>query len=142
MGLWRAVTDHRVQTDPGADDPALVGRTYAIPFGVVWDGAVRLVAGGLRGWRMIHWDDEKGVVQAEVKGLVFAQLADVTIYISLDGYGQTRVDVQASGRGSMGDLGANGRRVRKFFRALDADLEARPDQILNPQGELYARLSA
>ncbi|MDH3222353.1 MAG: DUF1499 domain-containing protein [Gemmatimonadota bacterium] len=130
MGIWRALAHSAVSTSPASEDPELCGRTYAIPFGQVWDAVVRLVAGGLKGWRMVRWDDDVGLVEAEARGLLLAMTADVSVSVTLDGNAQTRVDVQARKKGRGGDLGANRRRVRRFVRALDKQLNASADQIL------------
>ena len=130
MGIWRALTRSSVETGPEAVDPDLVGRTYAIPFGQVWDAVVRLTAGGLKGWKMLRWDDDTGLVEAEVQGPLLPLVADVAVTVVLDHNAQTRVDLRASGRGKWGDLGANRRRTRRFFTALDSQLNAGSDQIL------------
>lgn len=130
MGIWMALTRSSVETGPDAGDPDLVGRTYAIPFGQVWDAVVRLTAGGLKGWRMLRWDDDAGIVEAEVHGPLLPLVADIAVTVVLDQNAQTRVDLTAKGRGNWGDLGANHRRTRKFFRALDSQLNAGSDQIL------------
>ncbi len=130
MSLWTALTTNHVVTDSDSMDPRLVGRTYAIPFGAVWDNAVRLAAGGLRGWKMIRWDDQEGVLEAEVEGVVFSLLATVTLRIGLDENGQTRVDMEARTVSSRGDLGANARRTERFFLTLDKALGADASTIL------------
>ena len=130
MGLWKAITTNHVATQPGHADPRLEGRTYAIPFAAVWDGAVRLAAGGLRGWQMVHWDDQVGTIEAKVKGMILSLPADVVIRIRLDENAQTRVDLEARGTGKGGDLGANARRTQRFFRALDREVNADHHTIL------------
>jgi len=79
---------------------------------------------------MVRWDDDVGLVEAEARGLLLAMTADVSVSVTLDGNAQTRVDVQARKKGRGGDLGANRRRVRRFVRALDKQLNASADQIL------------
>ncbi len=130
MGIWRALTHSAVSTTPASEDPDLCGRTYAIPFGEVWDAVVRLTAGGLKGWKMVRWDDDVGLVEAEAQSPLLTMTADVAVSVTLDGNAQTRVDVKARKRGRGGDLGANRRRVRRFVRALDKQLNASAEQIL------------
>ena len=48
-------------TEVDALDPALRGRTYAIPFETVWQAVVGLAGGGLRGWSIESADDQIGV---------------------------------------------------------------------------------
>lgn len=134
MGIWRALTRGEAETGPGQNDPYLAGRTYAIPFGQVWDAVVRLTAGGLKGWRMLRWDDEAGLVEAEVHGSILPMVADISVTVTLDQNAQTRVDLTARRRGRGGDLGMNRRRIRHFVRSLDQQLEAGADQILRPAG--------
>ena len=112
-------------------DPGLRGRTYAIPFGTVWDAALRLAAGGLRGWTTTESDETAGIVEARARGLVLRFPATVVITVSLDDNAQTRVDLTAEGRHGGGDLGINARRIRRFCFALDRALEAEPHQVLN-----------
>jgi hypothetical protein len=54
------------------------------------------------------------------------------VSISLDEFGQTRVDAVSASRTVRGDLGTNARRIRKFFRALDERVGADPRTILDP----------
>jgi uncharacterized protein (DUF1499 family) len=79
---------------------------------------------------MLRWDDDAGVVEAEVHGPVLNLVSDISVSVTLDGNAQTRVDLTAEKRGRWGDLGANRRRVRRFVRELDQQLDASPDQIL------------
>lgn len=111
-------------TAPGADDPRLRGRTYAIPFDDVWQASLRLVDGGLKRWEVTHADDQEGIIRGVAHGLLFSRFTStVTIRISLDPDAQTRVDgLSASKEGSY-DLGSNARKLRAFFRALDRALE-------------------
>ncbi|MGI9627270.1 MAG: DUF1499 domain-containing protein [Longimicrobiales bacterium] len=131
MSVWQALTTGEVATGPQQEDPELAGRTYAIPFGRVWDAVVRLSAGGLSGWKMIRWDDDAGLVEAEVHGPLFRLPADVTVRVVLDENAQTRVDLTARRRGRGRDLGTGSRRIRRFVRALDERLEAGSSEILS-----------
>ena len=63
--VLRALTRNRAATMADADDPRLRGRTYAIPFDVVWN-AVLGVARERRGWTVLHTDDLEGVVRYEI----------------------------------------------------------------------------
>lgn len=131
MSVWKALTTGEVATAPQLEDPELSGRTYAIPFGRVWDAVVRLSAGGLSGWKMVRWDDDAGLVEAEVHGPILKLAADVTVRVVLDANAQTRVDVTARRRGRGRDLGTGTRRIRRFVRALDERLEAGSKEILS-----------
>ena len=113
--LWPGLTRNRAVTHPRHESPHLRGRTYAVPFAKVWAEAVGLASGGLRGWTLLEADEDKGLLTAESKTLVFRFVDDIHLRMSLDGNGQTRVDMISSSRVGRGDLGKNGRRVSLFF---------------------------
>ncbi len=136
-GFLRGLTQNRARTHPKHPDPALRGRTYAIPFNRVWTEALSLAAGGLRGWSLVKADEDQGHILAESSTLVFRFVDDVEIRISLDENAQTRVDVASSSRVGRGDLGQNARRIRRFFRALDQRIGAGPGTILDPTLSLF-----
>ena len=117
-------------TDAGAE-PKLAGRTYAIPSGIVWDAAVQLAGGRMRGWTTTGTDDQRGVIEARVRGMILPLPADFVITVTLDENAQTRVDLTAEGRHRGGDLGAGVRRIHRFCTSLDGALAAGPDQVLN-----------
>jgi hypothetical protein len=120
--VLRGLTQNRAETAVGAADPRLRGRTYAVPFDRVW-GAALTLAGRLRGWTVLHADDIEGVIRVEARTpLRFVH--DVEIRVGLDANAQTRVDLVSASRTGKADLGKNARRIGKFLRALDRDLEA------------------
>lgn len=120
--LKRALTRNVAETSDAPDDPRLRGRAYAIPFEDVWRAAHALAGGKLHGWRIVAADDREGIIEAEARTLVFRFVDDVTIRIRLDEDAQTRVDVRSASRKGRADLGANARRIARFFRALDRRL--------------------
>jgi len=124
-GVWSGLTHTAAATRPDHDDPRLRGRTYAVPFEHVWQAARALCAGGLKRWTLLEEDDQEGVLRAESTLLLPRRVSDVTVFIRLDRDAQTRVDARSvSRRDGGGDLGANARRLRRFFKALDAAAEA------------------
>jgi hypothetical protein len=131
--LIRALTRNRASTDPASDDPALRGRTYAIAFDRVWQAALELADGGLRGWSLSEADDQAGVLRAEATTRIFRFVDDVRVRVGLDADGQTRVDVMSASRKGKGDLGTNRRRIVRFLAALDRKLDASPATILTPR---------
>ncbi len=135
--LWSGFTRNRAVTHFRHEDPRLRGRTYAIAFAKVWAAAVELASGGLRGWTLLEADEDRGVFTAECRTLVFRFVDDVRVRMSLDEYGQTRVDMTSASRARKGDLGTNTRRIKKFFRALDRKIGAGPRTILDPTTYLY-----
>lgn len=122
--MWKGFTHSSAQTSADAGDSKLLGRTYAIPFGTVWDAAARLADGGLRGWMAPRLDDQDGVLEVQVRGLILRFPADFVIRVSLDENVQTRVDLTARRRHRGGDFGINERRIRRFCTALDRALGA------------------
>lgn len=130
--IVRGLTRNSAETDPHSLDGRLVGRTYAIPFDAVWNAALTLADGGIRGWSLASSNDQTGSIRAESTTLVLRFVDDVRVHIGLDENGQTRVDVRSASRKGSGDLGRNRRTVGKFLRRLDRRLDARPEQILDP----------
>ncbi len=126
------VFENGAHTRPGHPDPSLRGRTYAIPFVRVWDAAMELTSGSLRGWSLLEADEGRGTLLAESRTFVFRSVDQVRIEVSLDHNGQTRVDVASASRLGKGGMGKNARRIRRFFRALDRKVGAGPGTILDP----------
>ena len=135
--LWSGLTRNRAFTHRKHENPQLRGRTYAIPFAKVWAAAVELASGGLRGWTLVEADEDRGTFSAESKTLVFRFVDDVELRMSLDEYGQTRVDLTSASRVGRGDLGRNARQIRKFFRVLDKRIGAGPKNILDPNLSIF-----
>ncbi|MFW6205937.1 MAG: DUF1499 domain-containing protein [Gemmatimonadota bacterium] len=123
QAVTRGFTRNVAFTAPSAEDPRLRGRTYAIPFEDVWQASLYLVKGGLKRWELVEADDQEGVIRGTVHGLLGRLPSSVTIRIVLDTNAQTRIDALSASRTGRGDLGANARRLNRFFRALDARLE-------------------
>jgi uncharacterized protein DUF1499 len=132
VSLFAGLTRNRAETDPRAEDRRLRGRTYAIPFDRVWNAALVLCGGGLRGWSLMSADDTQGIIRAQALTRLARRPHDVRITIGLDENGQTRVDVAAILLHSKRDLGANARRIHRFIDQMDAKLGATAEQILDP----------
>ena len=120
--LGHALTRNQAATAPDHWDPRLRGRTYAIPFEQVWQAALALAKGGLRGFVLVDSDDYEGIINAEARTLVLRYTDDVRIRVYLDENAQTRVDVESRSRKGGADFGANARRTGRFLRALDRKL--------------------
>ncbi|HET9982708.1 MAG TPA: DUF1499 domain-containing protein [Longimicrobiales bacterium] len=121
---WRGLTRNVAETSADADEPRLVGRTYAIPFERVWQAAL-VIARKRRLWRITEEDDREGVIRLEATTPIFRFVDDVAIHVTLDENAQTRVDMRSASRKGFADLGKNPRRVGRFFRALDRALKRR-----------------
>lgn len=129
--MWKRLTGRSARSRADSDDPRLAGRTYAIPFGTVWDAAAQLAGGRLRGWAATRLDDQNGVLEGRVRGPLRLLAADFVITVTLDENAQTRVDLTVQGRRPGGDFGVNTWRVGRFCGALDRALGAGPRQVLN-----------
>lgn len=119
-----ALGETSAHTHPAASDPSLRGRTWAVPFEDVWEAAVWLASGGLRGCSLRRANDRDGIIIAEAHAR-FAGVADFTISVTLDEDAQTRVDARSVSREARADLGTNTRRIRTFFRMLEDRLAQR-----------------
>jgi hypothetical protein len=106
-----------------AADPRLRSRTYAIPFEQVWQAALRLTGGGLRGWTAVAANDGEGEITAIARGLSGAE-HDVHVHISLDEDAQTVVQAEVTARKPGADYGRAGRRLRRLLTALDRAVAA------------------
>jgi hypothetical protein len=132
--LLGSLGDTSAQTHPAAADPALRGRTWAVPFEAVWEEAVSLAGGGLRGCSLRRANDRDGIIIAEARAR-FVGTSDFTISVVLDADAQTRVDARSVSREARADLGTNARRIRTFFRLLEQRLTQRlgvPPRVLAP----------
>lgn len=110
-------------TAPGAEDPRLRGRTYAVPFEDVWQAALALVDGGLKRWELVEEDDREGIIRGVAHSRIERFTSSVTVRVGLDFNAQTRVDGLAASRTGRYDLGLNARRLDRFFTGLDARVE-------------------
>ena len=95
--MYKRLTEKLARTSPDAADPALLGRTYAIPFDAAWEASLLLAHGGLPGWKLISCDEELGVIRADVRAVLVPLEAKALVSVTLDPDGQTRVDMSARG---------------------------------------------
>lgn len=120
----RGLTRNVAFTSPGAQDPRLLGRTYAIPFEDVWQASIELVGGGLKRWELLESDDQEGIIRGVAHGRLERFTSAITVRITLDEDAQTRVDALAASRVGRSDLGSNARRLDRYFTALDRRIES------------------
>lgn len=111
------------QTNKDSEDPRLRGRTYSIPFAAVWDEIVGMIESHSR-WTLIRADEGAGTIRAEAKTPLLGFVDDVRFRVRLDQNALTRVDMRSASRVGKTDLGANARRIARFYRDLDRRLEA------------------
>ena len=110
-------------TRPGHEDPRLAGRTYAIPFEDVWQGALRIIREKSKGWTLDLADDREGIITADIKALHRSYNGTFEVRVTLDMNGQTRVDASTATPSAFADLGVNVRRLHRFFTALDREAD-------------------
>ncbi|MFV1987973.1 MAG: DUF1499 domain-containing protein [Gemmatimonadota bacterium] len=94
------------------------GRVYTVPFARVWDELVNMVEQRRR-WRMKHQDEELGIITVSCRTLLFRFVDDLTIWVTLDEDGLTRVEALSQSRVGTRDLGANARRITRLMTCLD-----------------------
>jgi hypothetical protein len=121
--LQAGLTRNVAFTAPSAEDDRLQGRTYAVPFEAVWRASLELMDGGLRGWTLSESDDGEGIIRGRARGGLRRTESAITLRITLDEDAQTRIDGLSASRVGRADLGANARRLGRFFRSLDRSLE-------------------
>lgn len=117
-------------------DAELRGRTYAIPFGTIWQALVTLTSGTLRGWRIAYKDEHLGVIEARVRNMWRPAPARAMISIGLDANAQTCLDVSVIATDETVNGETNPRRLRRLIEALDRMLGVRPEQLLD-SGSAY-----
>ncbi len=103
-------------------------RLYATPFYDAW-GELIAYARERRGWDVTHADDSAGLISVRCASRVFRFIDDLTIWMTLDENGLTRVDALSQAQRGISDFGVNRRRIDRMLRSLDEALgpEARLD---------------
>ena len=124
MGLIRALTRNRAWTDPDSPDRRLRGREYSVPYAEVWEAALEIARKRPR-WTVTEAAPRRGEIHAEARTALWKFTDDVTIRVSLDGDGMTRVDVVSQSRVGRADFGTNARRIARFLHALDRHIRRR-----------------
>ena len=69
-------------------------------------------------WTVTRQDPSAYRFEAVARSRIFRWQDDVVVRIEPDGDGGCKVDMRSRSREGKGDLGANARRIRKFFEAL------------------------
>ena len=102
---------------PGGPEP----RLYEAPFARVWDELVQYVH-RRRLWRLAHRDEELGMISVRCVIPIVRFVDDLTVWVTLDGNGLTRVNALSRARRRDFDLGMNRRRIARMLRTLDRRL--------------------
>lgn len=113
--LHRWLNENRADTR-GACAPA--GGRYAASFARVWDEIVAY-AGRQPRWSLVHSDETSGILTLTCRSRVLRLVADLTVWVSLDREGFTRVEARSRARVGRGDLGVNRRRIERLITHLD-----------------------
>lgn len=96
------------------------GRLYTASFAAVWDAALADIRSRGR-WNLLHQDEELGLITVRCRGSLAAGTSLLSVWVSLDANGLTRVDLRAVPEGRRG-LGTGERRIRDLVGSLDRAL--------------------
>ena len=96
------------------------GRLYTASFAEVWDRVLEEVRGRGR-WELVHHDEELGLITVQCRGFLSAGASLLTIWVSLDTNGLTRMDLRSVPE-SRRDLRVGERRIRDLLGSLDSAL--------------------
>ena len=96
-------------------------RVYAAPFARIWD-ALHDEISRRRRWMVIHSDEDLGLLTAVCRTLLPWEIGHLSVWVRLDEYGLTRVEVRSTSRSKLALPGGNRRRVRAIVSALDNQL--------------------
>ena len=95
------------------------GRLYpTVPFARAWD-AVMGEVGRNRSWSLVHSDEELGILTIACRTPVLGFTDDLTVWVSLDANGFTRVEARSASRAGRGDMGVNRRRLIRLMKRVD-----------------------
>lgn len=95
------------------------GRLYAtVPFARAWDAVMREVERN-RTWSLVHSDEDLGILTIACRTPVLSFVDDLTVWVSLDANGFTRVEARSASRAGRGDLGVNRRRLTRLMKRVD-----------------------
>ncbi len=119
---------HSNPVDPGTSTEAVdtrasggpEGRLYTASFAAVWDAALEDIRSRGR-WDLVHHDEELGLITVRCRGGFASGTSLLSVWVSLDGNGLTRVDLRAVPEGRRGP-GAGERRIRDLVQSLDRAL--------------------
>lgn len=119
--IRRWLTRNTADTRTGSGPP---GRTYTASFARVWDALLEVVESQRR-WSLQHADEERGLLTVSCRSRVFGFVDDLSVWVSLDFNGLTRVEARSAARTGRGDFGTNRRRLTALMRNLDGLLGER-----------------
>jgi hypothetical protein len=109
-----ATIDTRITGSPDS-------RVYAASFARIWD-ALHDEISRRRRWVVIHSDEDLGLLTAVCGTLLPWEIGHLSVWVRLDEYGLTRVDVRSTSRSTLALPGGNRRRVQAIISSLDNQL--------------------
>jgi len=110
--LGENVADTRVPDGPD-------GRLYpTVPFARAWDAVMGEVDRN-RSWSLVHSDEDIGILTIACRTPVLGFVDDLTVWVSLDANGFTRIEARSASRAGRGDLGVNRRRLVRLMKRID-----------------------
>lgn len=115
-GLWR----NRTETSDRATDPKLRTRYYKIGKRKLSEIITNLINNKLPGWKITHFDYDRGEMLVEKRGLRRNQMVITIIQVEPL---RCSVDIVSSYDG-FGDLGASYFTVQKFYELLNKEVPA------------------
>jgi hypothetical protein len=98
----------------------LKGRLYTASFAAVWDRMLEDVRTQAR-WDLVHHDEDLGLITVRCRGFLASGASLLTIWVSLDDNGLTRLDLRSVPE-TRRDLGGGERRIRGLLERLDRAL--------------------
>ena len=123
MTITSANQAGRSSTVPSVDTRSHAGpdgRLYTASFASVWDHLLDEIR-SRRLWDLVHCDEDLGLITVNCRGILTTGKGSLTIWVSLDDNGLTRVDLRSVPNARL-DLGASERRVRGLLDRLDRNL--------------------
>lgn len=100
------------------------GRLYpTVPFARAWDAVMREVHGNRR-WSLVHSDEDLGIVTVACRTPIFRFVDDLTVWVSLDPNGFTRIEARSASRVGNADLGVNRRRIVRLLKRIDRSVRS------------------
>lgn len=116
--LWKSMVRSAAETDERARDPRLRGRTYQVPYALVWDEILHMIS-TLPRWDLLQADEASGVIRAQATNRLFGFANAVVVRVKLDRNALTRVDVRSTSPLGRVVVGNNARLISWFLGALD-----------------------
>jgi uncharacterized protein (DUF1499 family) len=87
----------------------------------VWD-AVAAEIDAQRGWELVHADEERGLFTVVCRSRLRRSTDDLSVWVRLDEYGLTLLDVRVGSRQGRPSPGSNERRIDALLEAVDEAL--------------------